>query len=85
MITLTFPSVLRGLGAWSLTRAIIMDHLDWFAPGSKEVDEEVDEFVRVIAPGGFIFWRSAARKPWYNTVCVSSYFLHIHCILTYLG
>jgi len=59
-------SVLRGLTQWSLTRAVIMDHLDWFAPGSEDVDQEVDEFHRVLAPGGFVLWRSAARRPWYN-------------------
>lgn len=51
-----------------------MDHLDWFTPGAADVDEEVDEFRRVLAPGGFVFWRSAARKPWYNEVWVSSVF-----------
>jgi betaine lipid synthase len=63
-----YISVLKGLTAWSLTRAVIMDHLDWFSPGSTEVAEEVDELYRVLAPGGFVFWRSAARKPWYNQV-----------------
>jgi betaine lipid synthase len=47
-----------------------MDHLDWFSPGSAEVDEEVDEFYRVLAPGGFVLWRSAGKTPWYNKVCV---------------
>ncbi|KAH7886768.1 hypothetical protein F5I97DRAFT_1927075 [Phlebopus sp. FC_14] len=61
-------NVLRGLNTWSLTRAVIMDHLDWFAPGSKDVDEEVAEFARVLAPGGFVVWRSAARHPWYSSV-----------------
>jgi len=60
--------VLRGLTDWSLTRAVIMDHLDWFLPGADDVDEEIREFNRVLAPGGFILWRSAARKPWYNEV-----------------
>ncbi|KAF5385883.1 hypothetical protein D9615_002476 [Tricholomella constricta] len=59
-------NVLRGLSRWSLTRALIMDHLDWFTPGSKDVVEEVEEFHRVLAPGGIVFWRSASRKPWYN-------------------
>ncbi|KAJ7783043.1 hypothetical protein B0H16DRAFT_1658444 [Mycena metata] len=59
-------NVLRGLSDWCLTRALIMDHLDWFAPGSADIDEEVAELHRVLAPGGFVFWRSAARQPWYN-------------------
>jgi betaine lipid synthase len=45
-----------------------MDHLDWFTPGAADVEEEVDEFRRVLAPGGFVLWRSAARRPWYNEV-----------------
>jgi betaine lipid synthase len=49
-----------------------MDHLDWFSPDSKEVDDEVDQFYRVLSPGGFVLWRSAARKPWYCDVYVFS-------------
>ena len=26
------------------------------------------ELHRALAPGGMIFWRSAARQPWYNEV-----------------
>jgi betaine lipid synthase len=48
-----------------------MDHLDWFTPGSEDVDKEAEEFHRVLASGGFVLWRSAARKPWYNEVYVS--------------
>ncbi|KAG6897411.1 hypothetical protein C0992_001918 [Termitomyces sp. T32_za158] len=59
-------NVLRGLVHDSLTRALIMDHLDWFTPGSQDVVEEVAEFHRVLATGGMIFWRSASRRPWYN-------------------
>ncbi|KAF8130541.1 hypothetical protein EV363DRAFT_1450349 [Boletus edulis] len=61
-------NVLRGLSTGSLTRAVIMDHLDWFAPGSKDVDDEVTELARVLSPGGFVLWRSAARQPWYQEV-----------------
>ncbi|KAJ7497210.1 hypothetical protein FB451DRAFT_1458187 [Mycena latifolia] len=59
-------NVLRGLSDASLTRALIMDHLDWFTPGSPDIDEEAAELHRVLATGGSVFWRSAARKPWYN-------------------
>ena len=45
-----------------------MDHLDWFAPGSTDVDEEIQELYRVVAPGGLVFWRSAGKHPWYNRV-----------------
>jgi betaine lipid synthase len=61
-------SVLHGLKPWCLTRAVIMDHLDWFTPGSKDVDEEIAEFQRVLVPGGIVMWRSAAKMPWYNEV-----------------
>lgn len=63
-------SVLRGLERWSLTKVLVMDHLDWFAPGSADVEEEVQQLHRVIAPGGFVYWRSASKMPWYNTVWV---------------
>ena len=63
-----FKSVLQGLSRWSLTRALVMDHLDWFSPGSADVDEEIQELYRVIAPGGLVFWRSAGKHPWYNKV-----------------
>lgn len=66
--------MLRGLTKWSLTRAIIMDHLDWFAPGSEHVDQEIEELHRVLVVGGFVLWRSAARKPWYNEAYVSLVF-----------
>lgn len=61
-------SVLRGLPTGSLTRAVIMDHLDWFAPESKDAEDEVSELARVLSPGGFVLWRSAARQPWYQEV-----------------
>ncbi|KAF8587138.1 hypothetical protein K439DRAFT_1386281 [Ramaria rubella] len=61
-------NVLRGLPSCSLTRAVIMDHLDWFSEGASEVDEEVSELLRVLAPSGFVLWRSAAKKPWYSAV-----------------
>ncbi|KAG9312680.1 hypothetical protein JVU11DRAFT_7097 [Chiua virens] len=44
-------NVLRGLSTGSLTRAVIMDHLDWFATGSDDVDVEVSELARVVSPG----------------------------------
>ncbi|KAE9411149.1 S-adenosyl-L-methionine-dependent methyltransferase [Gymnopus androsaceus JB14] len=61
-------NVLCGLNSSSLTRSLIMDHLDWFTPASKDVDDEVAQLARVTSPGGFVFWRSAARYPWYNKV-----------------
>ncbi|KAJ8077140.1 hypothetical protein PM082_001568 [Marasmius tenuissimus] len=61
-------NVLRGLSSGTLTRALIMDHLDWFAVNSEGVDCEVQEFARVMGPGGSVFWRSASKYPWYNIV-----------------
>jgi betaine lipid synthase len=60
--------VLHGLEDGALTKAVIMDHLDWFQAGSIGVKNEVNAFHRVLAPGGVVFWRSAARLPWYNQV-----------------
>ena len=78
-------TVLRGLQDGSLTRAILMDHMDWFDPIDDSVpipkleaarnendktvadlDREVVEIARVIAKGGAVFWRSAAKYPWYS-------------------
>ncbi|KAF9060572.1 hypothetical protein BDP27DRAFT_1339414 [Rhodocollybia butyracea] len=61
-------NVLRGIPPSSLTRALVMDHLDWYDPASCEARAEVMELSRVIAPGGLVFWRSASRCPWYNKV-----------------
>lgn len=77
--------MLRGLQDGSLTRAILMDHMDWFDPIDDSVpipkleaarnendktvadlDREVVEIARVIAKGGAVFWRSAAKYPWYS-------------------
>ena len=70
-------SVLTGLSESSLTRALVMDHLDWFTPGSRDVEGEVREFYRVLALGGTIYWRSASRKPWYNEVFVFPFLTHL--------
>lgn len=51
--------------AESITRAVIMDHLDWFAQGSAELDDEIANFHRVLSKGGFVLLRSAAKQPWY--------------------
>jgi betaine lipid synthase len=75
--------VLRGLKLWSLTREVIMDHLDWFSPNSSDVDEEVGEFYRVLAPGGggIVLWRSAAGKPWYGEACVGRLSVDQLCLI----
>jgi hypothetical protein len=55
-----------------------MDHLDWFSPDSTDVDEEIQELYRVIAPGGLVFWRSAGKHPWYNRVYAFPLFKTLH-------
>ncbi|WFD30452.1 hypothetical protein MSPP1_001473 [Malassezia sp. CBS 17886] len=78
-------SVLRGMQDASLTRAILMDHMDWFDPiptsvplptlarartdddkSVSDLDREVVELARVVSRNGLIFWRSAAKCPWYR-------------------
>ncbi|EPQ30272.1 uncharacterized protein PFL1_02388 [Pseudozyma flocculosa PF-1] len=78
-------NVLRGFEDESLTRAITMDHMDWFDPVSDNVpapslkaarrdsdksvsdlDREVRELSRVVKKGGAVFYRSAAKRPWYS-------------------
>ncbi|WFD44619.1 hypothetical protein MPSI1_003287 [Malassezia psittaci] len=79
-------TVLRGMDDNSLTRAILMDHMDWFdpVPASRplpsledghedpsdkdisDLDREVVQLARVIQHGGQVFWRSAAKYPWYT-------------------
>ena len=66
-------SVLRGLPAWSLTRAVIMDHLDWFEQSGEDAVQEVALLHRALAPGGFVLLRSAARNPWYMKTLVSGH------------
>ncbi|KAJ7147757.1 S-adenosyl-L-methionine-dependent methyltransferase [Mycena filopes] len=60
-------NVLKDLPDNSLTRVVVMDHLDWFPPGSPDVDAEIENLHRLLDVGGLVFWRSAARTPWYNT------------------
>ncbi|KAJ3809811.1 hypothetical protein F5876DRAFT_43121, partial [Lentinula aff. lateritia] len=59
---------LRGLSSSSLTRALVMDHMDWYDRDSSEVKDEAVELSRVLASGSLVFWRSASRNPWYNQV-----------------
>ncbi|CDS01335.1 hypothetical protein [Sporisorium scitamineum] len=78
-------NVLRGFEDGALTRAITMDHMDWFDPvpdsqpaptikqarkdsdkSVSDLDREICELSRVVRKGGAVFYRSAAKKPWYN-------------------
>ena len=66
---LNILSVFCGLASATgeLTCPVIMDHLDWFAPRSKDVKDRMFELVRVISLGGFMLWQSVARQPWYQS------------------
>jgi len=59
-------NVLSGLSDGSVTRAIIMDHMDWFKSENEDALAEITGLKRVLPKGGMVFWRSAARHPWYN-------------------
>lgn len=70
----TINNVLETLEDNALTKAVIMDHQDWFDvipagapfpyPGSY-LDTEITLFHRVLKKGGEVWWRSAAKTPWY--------------------
>lgn len=75
----------------SITKMVVMDHMDWFDPDAvrafvlvlildafierrcalvsqeegSELDVEIEQMHRVLAKGGAVYWRSAAKKPWY--------------------
>ncbi|KAJ3558112.1 hypothetical protein NM688_g1112 [Phlebia brevispora] len=59
---------LRGLADASITKMVVMDHMDWFDPDAGEggeLDVEIEQMHRVLTKGGAVYWRSAAKKPWY--------------------
>ncbi|KAL5528274.1 hypothetical protein ACEPAF_7410 [Sanghuangporus sanghuang] len=70
----TITGVLETMPSSSLSRAILMDHLDWFSEDSIDAIEEIQLLYRVLKPGGFILLRSAARSPWYIKRFMSSGF-----------
>ncbi|KAM0746256.1 hypothetical protein T439DRAFT_360574 [Meredithblackwellia eburnea MCA 4105] len=72
-------NVMTRLGKDSLTVAVIMDLQDWF-PNSLDWTEEklkktpceltktIRALHNALAPGGRVFWRSSAIKPWYQAL-----------------
>ncbi|KAF8868676.1 hypothetical protein CPB85DRAFT_1362260 [Mucidula mucida] len=64
--TSSIIDALRTMEDQSLTRMHLMDHLDWFSPDATEIDDEIKQVHRVLTRDGAVFWRSAAKKPWYN-------------------
>ncbi|KAJ1869793.1 hypothetical protein LPJ55_005120 [Coemansia sp. RSA 990] len=61
--TSTILDTLQSLAPEELTKAVIMDHMDWFSP--EEAAAEIEALKRALKRGGFVLWRSAARSPWY--------------------
>ncbi|KAJ3325836.1 hypothetical protein HDU76_013059, partial [Blyttiomyces sp. JEL0837] len=49
-----------------LTKVILMDHLDWFS--NEDADKEISMVAKKMAKGGKVFWRSAGKYPWYNSI-----------------
>ena len=49
-----------------LTKAVILDHMDWM--DENLVRAELKAMSACMVKGGKVFWRSAAREPWYNQV-----------------
>ncbi|OZJ05831.1 hypothetical protein BZG36_00944 [Bifiguratus adelaidae] len=67
--TSSILDTLKALPSESLTRSIVMDHMDWFDPKDHaELDEEIAEMARTTVTGGHVYWRSAGQYPWYNTI-----------------
>ncbi len=52
----------------TLTIAVLMDSLDWFAPKSAEAATQVQAINRALKLGGRVLLRSAGLKPWYIQV-----------------
>ncbi|KAJ2778200.1 hypothetical protein H4R18_004749 [Coemansia javaensis] len=61
--TATISDTLRSMRPGELSKAVVMDHMDWFGP--DEAEAEVRALRRALKQGGFVLWRSAARIPWY--------------------
>jgi betaine lipid synthase len=57
--------VLASLPPASLTVAVLMDSMDWFAPGSAEATLQVEKLNRALKLGGRVMIRSAGLRPWY--------------------
>jgi len=55
----------ESLSPGSLTVAVIMDSMDWFAPGDETAVKQVKALNRALAMNGRVLFRSAARVPWY--------------------
>ncbi|KAJ2659003.1 hypothetical protein IW148_004455 [Coemansia sp. RSA 1199] len=61
--TATIVDTLQKIQPGELSKAVIMDHMDWCTP--DEADAEINALKIALKQGGFVLWRSAARIPWY--------------------
>ncbi|KAF1850893.1 uncharacterized protein K460DRAFT_273980 [Cucurbitaria berberidis CBS 394.84] len=57
--------VIERMRPGSLTLVVIMDSMDWFDPQGSEAAYQTKMIHRGLKPGGRVFLRSAALKPWY--------------------
>jgi betaine lipid synthase len=64
----TVEQVLGRLTPNTLTKAILMDHMDWMDWDGIEVRKEIVALRNAMKPGGQVMFRSAAKKPWYVAI-----------------
>jgi betaine lipid synthase len=64
----TVEQVLGRLTPGTLTKAVLMDHMDWMDLDGVEVRKELVALRDAMKPGGKVLFRSAAMKPWYVKV-----------------
>jgi betaine lipid synthase len=64
----TVEQVLGRLTQKTLTKAVLMDHMDWMDWDGVEVRKEVVALRKAMKPGGQVMFRSAAKSPWYVKV-----------------
>jgi betaine lipid synthase len=61
----TVEQVLYRLTPKALTKAVLMDHMDWMDWDGVEVRKEVVALRKAMKSGGQVMFRSAAKSPWY--------------------
>jgi betaine lipid synthase len=64
----TVEQVLGRLTPSTLTKAVLMDHMDWMDWDGIEVRKEIIALRNAMKPGGEVMFRSAAKNPWYVKV-----------------